>query len=104
MVVDRDSATDPHGVEIASGQVINPAGTADSFKRGVEPRGEENPRINRVASGLGLGGFDPLVQRRQVERFAVLPDQTHAMIAGNEMGEREKPHLNLGAFGRLVRA
>jgi hypothetical protein len=26
------------------------------------------------------------------------------MIAGNEMGEREKPHLNLGAFGRLVRA
>ena len=67
MVVGRDSATDPHGVEIAGGQVINPAGTADSFQRGVEPQRKENPRIDRVASGLALGGFDPLVKRRQIE-------------------------------------
>ena len=101
VMVDRHAAADPQVGEVSFGPLGELASAAESFDGREEPQGEEDLRIDWIASDVSEGRFDGLVQFGEVERLDVLPNDSNAVLGFDHLIEREQLHLNLVTLGPL---
>jgi len=99
VIIDTDTAADPHVSGVSCAELRNPATTAHTFNRGKHPQGEQNPRIGMIATGLPFDGLNLFIKRRQIERIDISPDITNLMFEQQHLIERQRPHFDLQPFG-----
>lgn len=99
MIIDSHTATNPQISQIALTQSVDLTGTADRFDGREQPECHADLRIDRIASGPTFNGLDFRVQRTQVERVDIDPDDSGSMIGRQQLVECHRSPFYLIALG-----
>jgi len=99
VVVHRHAPADPPVRVVLQAQTREFAPTAHAVQCGVQPKGEQDVRVDRRTTGIGAARLDRPDQFAQVLAHDVAPHQPGPMVLGQQRFQVRGPQFNLQPVG-----